>query len=98
MLNQYSTTTVRRLVGAALIASLGTGLSGGALSHGQVRAASSGISGDVVFWNAYNTVSPENTTLITKVIPAFQKLYPNVTVYSQNIPYNSLLTKLVASV
>jgi multiple sugar transport system substrate-binding protein len=36
--------------------------------------------------------------LITKVIPAFQKLYPNVTVYSQNIPYSSLLTKLIASV
>jgi multiple sugar transport system substrate-binding protein len=62
------------------------------------RAGASSISGNVIFWNAYNTVSPENTTLITKVIPAFQKLYPNVTVYSQNIPYSSLLQKLIASI
>jgi multiple sugar transport system substrate-binding protein len=89
----------RRFVSAGLAAALIVGASGGAIHQAQARQASaSTISGDVVFWNAYNTVSPENTTLITKVIPAFQKLYPNVTVYSQNIPYNSLLQKLVASV
>ena len=51
----------------------------------QARAAgNSSISGSVVFWNQYNTVGPENSTLVTKVLPAFQKAYPNITVYSQN--------------
>jgi multiple sugar transport system substrate-binding protein len=94
-----SGTAGRRIAGVALVASLFTTLAGTSLSHAQARpAAASAISGDVIFWNAYNTVSPENTTLITKVIPAFQKLYPNVTVYSQNIPYASLLQKLIASI
>lgn len=52
----------------------------------------------ITFWNAYNVTDPENQTLLNKVIPAFQKKYPNITVKSQNIPYNSLLQKLIATV
>jgi multiple sugar transport system substrate-binding protein len=52
----------------------------------------------ITFWNAYNVTDPENQTLLTKVIPAFQQKYPNITVKSQNIPYNSLLQKLIATV
>ena len=92
-------TGYRRLAGAALAATLTFSLVGGSLH--AARAAATGntsISGNVVFWNAYTTVTPENTELITKVLPAFEKAYPNITVYSQNIPYNSLLQKLVASV
>jgi len=90
--------TVRRTCGAAailLVLALGALPGGAALAQ---RSGAAALTGDVIFWNAYNTVSPENATLISKVIPAFQKLYPNVTVYSQNIPYGSLLQKLVASV
>jgi len=87
---------VRWISGAAVATSLLATLVGGSAQARPAGAAA--ISGDVIFWNAYNTVSPENKTLTTAVIPAFQKLYPNVTVYSQNIPYSSLLQKLVASV
>jgi multiple sugar transport system substrate-binding protein len=52
----------------------------------------------ITFWNAYNVTDPENRTLLNKVIPAFQQKYPNITVKSQNIPYNSLLQKLIATV
>ena len=52
----------------------------------------------ITFWNAYNLTDAENSTLLTKVIPAFNKLYPNITVRSQDIPYQSLLQKLIASV
>ncbi|HEY8285496.1 MAG TPA: extracellular solute-binding protein [Chloroflexota bacterium] len=99
MSNVLPSAGYRRLAGAALAATLTVSLVGGSLH--AARAASTGntsISGDVVFWNAYTTVTPENTELITKVLPAFEKAYPNVTVYSQNIPYSSLLQKLVASV
>lgn len=89
----------RWLSGAVIATSLLATLAGGDLRPAQARSlGASSISGNVIFWNAYNTVSPENSTLIDKVIPAFQKLYPNVTVYSQNIPYPSLLQKLIASI
>lgn len=52
----------------------------------------------ITFWNAYNVTDPENQTLLKKVIPAFHQKYPNITVKSQNIPYNSLLQKLIATV
>src|SRR5579872_278204 len=91
--------SIARLTGSLAAVCLLASLAGGSIPGAQARhAAAATISGDVIFWNAYNTVSPENSTLITKVIPAFQKQYPNVTVYSQNIPYPSLLQKLVASI
>jgi multiple sugar transport system substrate-binding protein len=97
MLSLCKVRASRYVIGAALTTALLVGVAGGPSL--QARAAgNTSISGNVVFWNAYNTVSPENSTMVTKVIPAFQKLYPNVTVYSQNIPYSSLLQKLVASV
>lgn len=52
----------------------------------------------ITFWNTYAVTDPENSTLLTKVIPAFNKQYPNITVKSQNIPYPSMLQKLIASV
>ena len=52
----------------------------------------------ITFWHAYNETDTENSTLLTKVIPAFNKQYPNITVRSQDIPYQSLLQKLIASV
>jgi multiple sugar transport system substrate-binding protein len=52
----------------------------------------------ITFWDAYNLTDAENSTLLTKVIPAFNKQHPNITVRAQNIPYQSLLQKLIASV
>src|SRR5216683_4472053 len=52
----------------------------------------------IVFWHTYNLTSPENQTLVNKVIPAFNKKFPNITVHSQDIPYDSMLQKLIASV
>lgn len=88
-----------RLVGAALTTTLALSLVGSSLQ--DARAASMGntsISGSVVFWSAYNTVGPEDSTLITKVLPAFLKAYPNIKVYSQIIPDTSLQQKLIASI
>lgn len=92
-------TGYRRLAGAALATTLALSLVGGSLSPARTSAATgnTAITGNVVFWSAYNTVGPEDSTLITKVLPAFQKAYPNITVYSQIIPYGSLLQKLIAS-
>ncbi|MFL5695060.1 MAG: extracellular solute-binding protein, partial [Ktedonobacteraceae bacterium] len=52
----------------------------------------------IVFWHTYNLTSLENKTLVNKVIPAFNKKFPNITVHSQDIPYDSMLQKLIASV
>src|SRR5258708_6370606 len=52
----------------------------------------------IVFWHTYNLTSAENKTLVNKVIPAFNKKFPNITVHSQDIPYASMLQKLIASV
>src|SRR5829696_8081948 len=46
------------------------------------------LSGTVKFWTAYNTVSPEMDTLNNTIIPAFQKLHPNVKVEAQALPYD----------
>ncbi len=61
-------------------------------------AAPDNLSGTVTFWNAYNTVSPENKTLTEQIIPAFEKLHPNVTVKAQALPYDDLRQKLLAAV
>ncbi len=60
--------------------------------------ASSNLSGKVVFWTTYNTVSPEFETLQNVVIPNFQKQHPNVTVEAQALPYDETRQKLLASV
>lgn len=61
-------------------------------------AAASELSGEVSFWTAYNTVSPENETLTNEIIPAFQALHPNVTVTALALPYDELRTKLLTAV
>ncbi len=76
---------------------------GAAVAMGDALAAcgtasSSAITGTVTFWHAYNVDGPENKTLLTKVIPAFESLNPGIKVKSQVIPYNSMLQKIIASV
>ena len=53
------------------------------------------ISGTVTFWNGYAADGEEIKTLTDVVLPAFKKLYPNVTVEHQEIPYDDLRQKLV---
>jgi multiple sugar transport system substrate-binding protein len=98
MFTLVSGKTARWVAQVALAASLLATLAGGSIHSAQARpTGDTSISGSVTFWNAYNTVGPENSTLIDKVLPAFQKAFPNVTVYSQNFPYGSLLQKIIAS-
>ena len=69
----------------------------GRLVHGPLRDAVSGaeISGTVTFWNGYAADGDEITTFTEVVLPAFNALYPNVTVEHQEIPYDDLRQKLV---
>ncbi|MFL5625505.1 MAG: extracellular solute-binding protein [Ktedonobacteraceae bacterium] len=65
---------------------------------GGETTSSSTTKTTIVFWHTYNVTSAENQTLVKKVIPAFNKKFPNITVHSQDIPYDSMLKKLIASV
>ncbi|HEX8597853.1 MAG TPA: extracellular solute-binding protein [Chloroflexia bacterium] len=58
----------------------------------------SDLSGTVTFWSSYNTVSPEMETLTGEIIPAFQKLHPNVTIKAQALPGDELRQKLLTSI
>jgi multiple sugar transport system substrate-binding protein len=56
------------------------------------------LSGNVTFWATYNTVSPEYQVLAEQVIPAFEQLYPNISVDAQAIPDSEMRQKLLAAV
>lgn len=53
---------------------------------------------EITFWHTYNTQSPEEKVLLTQVIPAFEKEYPDIKVVPQGIPYPDFHQKLVTSV
>jgi multiple sugar transport system substrate-binding protein len=50
----------------------------------------------LTFWNAYNDVT-ETPVMNGIVIPAFERLHPNIKVKDDTLPYNGLLTKFIAS-
>lgn len=58
-------------------------------------SAGSDISGTVTFWNGYAADGDEIKTFTNVVLPAFNKLYPNIKVEHQEIPYDDLRQKLV---
>jgi multiple sugar transport system substrate-binding protein len=58
-------------------------------------APSAEISGTVTFWNGYAADGEEISTFTEEVLPAFNALYPNITVEHQEIPYDDLRQKLV---
>jgi multiple sugar transport system substrate-binding protein len=58
-------------------------------------SASADVSGTITFWNGYAADGEEITTFTDVVLPAFNALYPNVTVEHQEIPYDDLRQKLV---
>lgn len=53
------------------------------------------ITGTVTFWNGYAADGEEISTFTDVVLPAFNALYPNITVEHQEIPYDDLRQKLV---
>lgn len=61
-------------------------------------SASDSATGTITFWHTYNVTGPENKNLIEKVIPAFEKANPGIKVKSQDIPYDSMLQKVIASI
>jgi multiple sugar transport system substrate-binding protein len=56
------------------------------------------LSGPVTFWTSYNTVSPEMDTFNNTIVPAFEKLYPNVKVDVQAFPDTDLRQKILTAV
>ncbi|HVU68794.1 MAG TPA: extracellular solute-binding protein [Ktedonobacteraceae bacterium] len=88
----------RRFLERSTQLALTAGATGSLLAACGGSSPASSTKATITFWNAYNVTDPENKTLLNKVIPAFNKKYPNIIVQSQNIPYNSLLQKLVATV
>ena len=55
------------------------------------------ISGTVVYWSTYNTVSPEYQVLTEQVIPAFNERYPNIKIDAQSIPDTEMRQKLLTA-
>lgn len=55
------------------------------------------VSGTVVYWSTYNTVSPEYKVLTEQVIPAFSERYPNITIDAQSIPDSEMRQKLLTA-
>jgi multiple sugar transport system substrate-binding protein len=60
-------------------------------------AVNEDVSGTVVYWSTYNTVSPEYQVLTEQVIPAFNARYPNVTIDAQSIPDSEMRQKLLTA-
>lgn len=89
----------RRLTALAVPVALTVALSGVAVaqSDGAMEPDPS-ITGTVTFWNGYGADGDEITTFREVVLPAFNAAYPNVTVETQEIPYNDLRQKLVTGI
>lgn len=51
----------------------------------------------IVFWHAYNEVSPENDMLTKILIPMFEADHPTIKVESLSIPYDQFRQKLLTS-
>ena len=78
----------------ALSAALTLAFSGIAVAQDEAMVDES-ISGTVIFWNGYGADGDEITTFRNEVLPAFEAAYPNVSVETQEIPYNDLRQKLI---
>jgi multiple sugar transport system substrate-binding protein len=91
--------TSRRSVaaGAAVPVLLSLALSG-AVGAQSPAAPDTSVSGTVEFWNGYAADGAEITTFVEQVLPAFNALYPDITVDHQEIPYDDLRQKLVTGI
>lgn len=89
----------RRLAAlVALPAALALASSGVAVAEDEAMAPDGSVTGNVVFWNGYGADGQEITTFRNEVLPAFEAMYPNVTIETQEIPYNDLRQKLVTGI
>ncbi len=79
----------------ALPAALTLALSGVATAQDEAMTPDELVTGTVVFWNGYAADGDEITTFREEVLPVFEERYPNVTVETQEIPYDDLRQKLV---
>lgn len=74
------------------------GVFGDVLAACGGSASTDSATGTITFWHTYNVTGPENKNLIEKVIPAFEQANPGIKVKSQDIPYDSMLQKVIASI
>ena len=79
----------------ALPAALTLAFSGIAVGQSEAMEPDESVTGTVTFWNGYGADGDEITTFRNEVLPAFQAAYPNVSVETQEIPYNDLRQKLI---
>jgi multiple sugar transport system substrate-binding protein len=86
-----------RLAAAAVASAAIVGLALVPAAAGAHSAHRAGPSVVLQFWNAYNTQDAEASTMAKVVIPAFEKLHPNIKVVSDVYPYGQLLSKFLAS-
>lgn len=73
-------------------------LGSAAAAQSDAATPDESVTGTVTFWNGYGADGDEITTFRNDVLPAFQAAYPNVTVETQEIPYDDLRQKLVAGI
>ena len=73
-------------------------LGSAAAAQSDAATPDESVTGTVTFWNGYGADGDEITTFRNEVLPAFQAAYPNVTVETQEIPYDDLRQKLVAGI
>ncbi len=76
-------------------AALTLALAGVAVAQSDDVKPDESVTGTVTFWNGYAADGDEITTFRNEVLPAFQAAYPNVTVETQEIPYDDLRQKLI---
>jgi multiple sugar transport system substrate-binding protein len=82
----------------AVPAALSLVFSGVALAQDDAMAPDESVIGTVVFWNGYGADGDEITTFRNEVLPAFQEMYPNVEIETQEIPYDDLRQKLITGI
>jgi multiple sugar transport system substrate-binding protein len=82
-------------IAIAGVAALGLAACSGGAASGAKADPNTKV--NITYWHAYSADSPEVKTLEGVVIPAFQKLHPNITVKDVAFPYDQLHQKLLTS-
>lgn len=94
----YRSINRRSFVSAATAGAAAMGLAPMLRANAQgTPVVNEDVSGTVVYWSTYNTVSPEYQVLTEQVIPAFNERYPNVTIDAQSIPDTEMRQKLLTA-
>lgn len=88
----------RSFLGKSIMVSAALAVSGRRAAVAQgTPAVDEKMSGTVVYWSTYNTVSPEYQVLTEQVIPGFSERYPNVKIEAQAIPDSDMRQKLLTA-